>query len=462
MPELLATTYYDATQAHIALDQASLDQCLYSIEETLTSLYKTSKVTKQSTRRDRFQTALMRTRPDEGGSEDEHSTRLGELFPRLRDPGLSGLRTRLSACCVARNRYLVYRERHKQAIATGGVGLRSGEKTAGDHNTGETDTQSTASTAEPTAMEEHSVALQDISSIDSGSTLSYRAQTGKDIRFKVLDLKSVSRGRNGFSCPYCHDEQVLDTSRPPYKQRKRWERHVFADLKTYVCLEEHCSSRMFESSHAWLRHQLSHHLKEWRCRACNVDLTLNSLQDLREHYYTQHSLMHEDDDFLQLAKASEVLPKTVSVDRCKFCKWSEFLPKGVDRVSTSRFRKHVGSHLEQIALATVPEKYRSVDEIEEHGGVEGYRIIGAPQRRHATGHPPAGLQKAKQRPSEFGIGDMVVKDVRDGGKITMGNFVIEDRRYLAASGEWMYRLKPLEGAVHARGLWYPEDLLEPK
>jgi hypothetical protein len=235
--------------------------------------------------------------------------------------------------------------------------------------TGGMDMESTASTAEPTATEEHSTALQDTSSVVSGSTLSYQTQTGKHIRFKVLDLESVSRGQSGFSCPYCYDEQLLDTSRSPHEQQKRWERHVFADLKSYVCLEESCSSQMFESSHAWLRHQLSHHLKEWRCRACNVDQTLNTLQSLKEHYYTQHRLVHTDRDFLQLAQASEVTPKTVSVDRCKFCKWSEFLPKGVDRVSTSRFRKHIGSHLEQIALGMVPEKYRMLDETEEDDGI---------------------------------------------------------------------------------------------
>jgi ankyrin repeat protein len=236
--------------------------------------------------------------------------------------------------------------------------------------TGGMDMESTASTAEPTATEEHSTALQDTSSVVSGSTLSYQTQTGKHIRFKVLDLESVSRGQNGFSCPYCHDEQLLDTSRSPHEQQKRWGRHVFADLKSYVCLEESCSSQMFENSHTWLRHQLLHHLKEWRCRACNVDQTLNSLQSLKEHYYTQHRLMHKDDDFLHLAQASEVTPKTVSVDRCKFCKWSEFLPKGVDKVSTSRFRKHLGSHLEQIALGMVPEKYRVLDEREDDDGID--------------------------------------------------------------------------------------------
>jgi hypothetical protein len=627
---------------------------------------------------------------------------------------LLGLRTRLSADCVARNRYLLYHERHQQAITTGSAGLKLGEKTAVDDVTGGTDMESTALTAEPVAMEEHSIALQDTSSVVSGSTLSYLTQTGKDIRFKALELESVSRGQSSFSCPYCHDEQLLGTSRPTHEQQKRWEKHVFADLKTYVCLEEHCSSQMFESSHAWLRHQLSHHLKEWRCRACNVDQTLDTLQSLKEHYYTQHRLVHEDDDFLQLAEASEVLPKTVSVVRCKFCKWPEFLPKGVDRVSTSRFRKHLGSHLEQIALGMVPEKYRMLDETKdddviddtsnaaltvacESGDVEecarllavnsgshgermaqgftvavrsghhrlvqwllergasvntlhgsgkcslyppsesgdremvmilleagadvdfsdasgttalhlaaqrgysavvrtllgagadvdfsdasgttalhlaaqrghdavvrallrhgadfsavdasgntslslalssnhsrvidllrdrsekreaasgpdslqsqrifddpeeededdGHRMVGGPRGlyeaeesfsrddppptsterhpKHAakTNHQntsqtritkkaPAGLRRTEQRPSEFDIGDIVAMDVQNRGKIAAGNFVIEDRRYFAASQKWTYRLSSLGGAVHERGLWYPEDSLAPK
>jgi hypothetical protein len=71
------------------------------------------------------------------------------------------------------------------------------------------------------------------------------------------------------------------------------------------------------------------------------------------------------------------------------------------------------------------------------------------------------LHRNRQRPSEFIKGDMVVTDVRSGGKIMAVSFVIEDRKYSEDRQEWMYQLKSLyTGAVHERGRWFSESSLE--
>lgn len=331
-------------------------------------LFKASRATKQAAQRDRFQTALNKTTTDEGGNEDQRNIKLGELFPRLRDPQLSSLRERLSAACNARNRYLLHRQRHQQNISAGDLVPKTEAETF--NGIVEADARSTVSNAEPTAIEELNFALKDTSSISSGSVLSYLTDTGKDLHFKVLDLQRVHRGRSDFLCPYCCTEQSLDNSQSYKEQQKWWEKHVFADLKAYVCPDARCTSHLFEDSHSWLRHQLSTHLKEWRCRDCNADDTFETLEDLKHHYVSQHRLVDEDEQFRKLAQAGEVSPRTISVASCKFCKWSENLPKDVDRVPTSRYRKHVCKHLEQIALAMVAKDYRMLNDSNDDDDID--------------------------------------------------------------------------------------------
>ncbi|KAL4912145.1 hypothetical protein BDW62DRAFT_195332 [Aspergillus aurantiobrunneus] len=101
-----------------------------------------------------------------------------------------------------------------------------------------------------------------------------------------------SKERKPFECPYCFHVITI-------KHKKDWTRHVFRDLMPYVCLSSNCStpSRLYESRHQWF-----HHMH-------------------RAHSLTQYGL---------------------ACPLCHIC------------IQTTSFEKHVGRHLEELALFVLP------------------------------------------------------------------------------------------------------------
>ncbi|GFF97190.1 conserved hypothetical protein [Aspergillus lentulus] len=56
-----------------------------------------------------------------------------------------------------------------------------------------------------------------------------------------------------FECPYCFDVITI--------KHKDWARHVFRDLMPYACLSRNCStpSKLYESRHQWFHHMRGVH-----------------------------------------------------------------------------------------------------------------------------------------------------------------------------------------------------------
>ncbi|KAL3450074.1 hypothetical protein BJX65DRAFT_305536 [Aspergillus insuetus] len=102
----------------------------------------------------------------------------------------------------------------------------------------------------------------------------------------------ASRDNAKFECPYCFYIIAI-------KSQKDWSRHVFRDLMPYVCLAKDCksSTKLYESRHQWYQHM---------CEA--------------------HSLSTADQGIV-----------------CPLC-----------QVPVSSFEKHVGRHLEELALFVLP------------------------------------------------------------------------------------------------------------
>ncbi|KAL3438883.1 hypothetical protein BDV09DRAFT_191589 [Aspergillus tetrazonus] len=104
----------------------------------------------------------------------------------------------------------------------------------------------------------------------------------------------ASRNKSPFECPYCFHVITI-------KHKKDWARHIFRDLMPYVCLSSNCATptRLYDSRHQWFIHMSEAYAQSQNCFAC--------------------PLCH-------------------------------------GKIQSSSFEKHVGRHLEELALFVLPRK----------------------------------------------------------------------------------------------------------
>jgi hypothetical protein len=366
----------NATRGAPSADEALAKRVFTGLRDSITSLFRASKVARYASKKDRFLEAQSKASANDGGNEGDLAAHIGELFPRLGDPGLAWLRLRLAKACSMRLRYLSYCKSHQERI-------RLGTKTVASEDF--SDVQSTATTALPLDQRDIDSALRDTGADGAESVLSYRTETRNDIRFKILGLDEFLQDpdKREHKCPYCQVPQLIDRSKSEEEIARLWLRHVYDDIKPYVCTTETCTVKMFGDNRLWLRHQCSEHLTRWQCQYCDDSDQFESYPDFETHMRKRHSVSSDGDNLQRWARISEVTPTRVPMTACPLCDWTQFYAARRDTdkshrkdtsgswesVSLDRYRRHVGSHLEQIALGILPEDFR--DELEDDSNSDG-------------------------------------------------------------------------------------------
>jgi uncharacterized C2H2 Zn-finger protein len=124
-------------------------------------------------------------------------------------------------------------------------------------------------------------------------------------------------------------------------------KHVFTDLRPYVCLSADCSTAdsPFLSRHEWARHFLDHHYREWEC-VYDCDEIFLSSESFGRHLRRFHSHMVSNDQLEVLVAACERRSPWERQSSCPLCQ--DILP------SYKQFTDHVGQHMEELALFTIP------------------------------------------------------------------------------------------------------------
>ncbi|PMD16026.1 hypothetical protein NA56DRAFT_709109 [Hyaloscypha hepaticicola] len=164
-----------------------------------------------------------------------------------------------------------------------------------------------------------------------------------------------------FTCPYCWTPQVV-------KNKLAWKKHVFHDLKPYVCTFKPCSLRMFRSRNEWFAHELQNRRREWRCHLCSE--LYNSDSSLSNHLSSRHPSAAVGAQLQALILKGEEPVDRISTSACMLCdEWETnltnpnqdarraFLNQGqsVKPYGTlGQFRRHLGQHMEQLALFALP------------------------------------------------------------------------------------------------------------
>ncbi|KAI0096999.1 hypothetical protein GGR51DRAFT_486625 [Nemania sp. FL0031] len=207
----------------------------------------------------------------------------------------------------------------------------------------------------------------------SVSASSYLQVESEDSRLHLPSLADLRREHSDFECPFCRGIQT-------FAREQAWRRHAYRDLKACVCAlgGEKCDSEMFGDSHTWFNHELLHHRKQWVCVLCPKG-PFGTMADFKSHMKNTHSNVSVNDGQLEIFMNAGQRPvDVIAAAACPFCdEWETTLrddtpvPPSVDpsgvviTVEPAQFRRHVASHMEQLALFAIP---RSMDDDESEGG----------------------------------------------------------------------------------------------
>ena len=136
--------------------------------------------------------------------------------------------------------------------------------------------------------------------------------------------------------------------------------HFFADLQPYICTFADCEDELaqFPDRAAWAEHEFSQHriTRSWCCSECPQ--AFNNVPRWQNHIQEEHCLYFTD---RKLNIARDMAYKTeatrVEDDECPLCRIVLGKPRRA-------FVKHVGRHMEEIALMALP---RNIEEDSEEG-----------------------------------------------------------------------------------------------
>lgn len=177
-----------------------------------------------------------------------------------------------------------------------------------------------------------------------------------NVRIPKLDTLRANH-KNEFEYPFCFRIKK-------FKSERIWRKHVFSDLRPYVCTFPECDASYFGDINKWFHHEMTLHRVTYNCFLCQKVY-------YQEGKYLFH-LRQEHGDTLDDGGAqvgTELARKPLAqilASDCPCCSdWSVRLeertihtsgsaPTGILVVTPTVFKRHLATHLEQLALFAVP------------------------------------------------------------------------------------------------------------
>ena len=147
-------------------------------------------------------------------------------------------------------------------------------------------------------------------------------------------------------------------------------RHVFEDLRPYVCTYQACDVKLYADRDQWFEHELHHHRLRWQCAFC-AKAPYNSTKALHHHLNSVHANLVSPTNIDALTQASKTVQDSFAADSCPFCtEWEQKLRESNTQISkdetlavtAKQFQKHLARHMEQLALFAIPRGHNEIDE----------------------------------------------------------------------------------------------------
>ncbi|KAI0965397.1 hypothetical protein F4678DRAFT_335366 [Xylaria arbuscula] len=368
------------------------------ISECTRGLLKISVLIRKATPRDRFARALQVDNPFIDQFDINY---VAERYPKLRKPGFEWLCVRLGRAITKRRQFLRYSREHGRRIAgsnekdteinKSGAQTKASNEVQTFHISSNSQAHSSAGTKLSGSVAAHTHASTKASTLDAttlhklredetneedsrslvsaGSSLQFE---NEDSRLHLPSLGELKKGDSIFECPFCLNLQT-------FTRESAWRRHAYRDLKAYVCSlnEGTCDSELFGDSRTWFDHELQCHRKQWVCMLCSSG-PFRTAASFKSHLQSQHSDVLANEIQIEIfMNASQRAVDVIPAEECPFCdEWAVSLKDDMSvppstsyselliTVQPVQFRRHVASHMEQLALFALPRNTDG-DDIEQ-------------------------------------------------------------------------------------------------
>ncbi|CAF3616418.1 unnamed protein product [Fusarium graminearum] len=274
-----------------------------------------------------------------------------DKFPKSTDE----LSKALGKFITRRRQFFKYRLTHHEKLASGIETLASNKETDTGHTevVPKTIASSLPDEFKALAKFDPQVAVidEDIRSDTGISQTSYATSAG--FNFEGTDQEThkpapplrvppkPSAAEDGiFECPFCYRMTSART-------RRAWKRHVFGDLRPYTCILSHCteSNADFDRRHNWQLHVSKYHWRSWSC-PFKCHQPFSSAVDLGSHIKDQHLPTGDEEEIKSVTAFGEKPAPDDTASRCLLC--------GHSIMGLKKYVKHLGRHLEQLALFALP------------------------------------------------------------------------------------------------------------
>ncbi|KAF2643631.1 hypothetical protein P280DRAFT_466399 [Massarina eburnea CBS 473.64] len=377
-----ASPVEESDECHQTENISEEKELLEEVGGCITCLFRVSNLVRRAAPRDMFAKALTKNRFCFNNQFDIGHVR--EKFPKLSADGSYWLRERLGRAITQRRHYLKYIHDHRDKLEGDSTAIEPAIEASKSqpslvqqlHTTNPfVDSPSRpstyltkATTIVPGQITHNMLTTGDDSDPDndarSYTTVSRSIDGDGDPSTmsripKLEDLKVGSRP--DFECPFCYRMKK-------FKAEKLWRRHVFNDLRPYVCTFPNCDTAgmMFGDVNEWWRHEMQSHRVSYFCPLC-THRTFSKQENYLAHVRRQHPSFLEDSDENSLLMISSKPLDQIPAQDCPCCfDWVTRLNESQAKlyqdttdisdiaVLPTLFKRHLASHLEHLALFAIP------------------------------------------------------------------------------------------------------------
>ncbi|KAI0419138.1 hypothetical protein F5X98DRAFT_82050 [Xylaria grammica] len=355
------------------IEQVEEVEIIGELESCITRLFRVSSLIRRAAPTDVFTKALSRNRYRFNDQFD--IAHVGEKYPKLAGPECVWLRERLGRAITHRRHYLCYIQDHREKLEDAHTidspqhadpkSQISSKQLAvmqivPDSSSRPSTFFTKASSLAPEHITSNMLTAEDELDLED-DTKSYttisRSLDGdidESTGSRIPTLKELQSGsKKEIECPFCFRVKR-------FKNERRWRQHVFSDLRSYVCTFPNCDAPYFGDINEWFRHEMELHRVKYTCRLCQH----KPYQD-REHYLSHIRKKHpeifiagEEQPLLDIGRTPV---EQIPAQDCPCCTdWSDRLkkrtpipPNDILGVIPTIFKRHLASHLEQLALFAV-------------------------------------------------------------------------------------------------------------
>jgi hypothetical protein len=364
-------------------DQNEETELLEEAGGCITRLFRVSSLIRQAAPKDLFAKALSRNRYQFNDQFD--IAHVGEKYPKLAVKEFVWLQRRLGQAITQRRHYLSYIQDHREKLESKSMLHHEETTELVEPDPQALTKQLSAIDLQPDSSSRPSTFFTKASSLapDLITPQMLNAEEESDTENDARSYTTISRSVDGdldssttiripkleelrtgskreVECPFCFRMKK-------FKNERVWRKHVFSDLRSYICTLPNCNAAYFGDINQWFRHEMQTHRVSYTCQFCKSK-TYHLKEYYLDHVRKKHPAVLGDGDEQTVLDMARKPLEQISAQECPFCSdWVDRLKERtvvanmnsdaseqIIYVDPTVFKRHLASHLEQLALFAIP------------------------------------------------------------------------------------------------------------